>query len=1082
MPHPPKVKSTADFRDRLAIARWMLDKFGAEDMAELTEPLRDETLEGLTDIGEHRYLGELLRRRGRLLKLPEELLRGYDHNIVALTERLNERRRIRRLPDIRWKHFQWLTLVFVEYWLDRYFTDAEALKTELNLWIADFNADVGRSNGVEPFAPLVPAERQLNKLAIWCATGAGKTLLMHANIRQYEHYLIRSGKPLPDHVVLLTPNEDLSTQHERELEQAGIRAELFSRDGMRLFRGSAVEIIDIHKLADKTGDKTVAVDEFEGRNLVLVDEGHRGLGRGEEGAWLRRREKLCENGFSFEYSATFKQAVAEHPSLSGQYARAILVNYSYRYFYGDGFGKDYSILNLDQKTEGNPEHLDRYLVGAMMVFHQQMELFDRNRAALRPWQIERPLWVFVGQTVTGGKAQQEEAADVENIVRFLARVATDPAGMVRRIGQLMDQGLVTARGRNLFDKRFNALMSMGLGAETIYRGVLSKVFNAPGAALDRPNPFRITYRRSDGELALSIGAERPFGVINVSNAKALFDKLKSLSDQGLVELTDLTITDGPSLFTGITTTDSPINLLIGSRKFTEGWSSWRVSTIGLMNLGKGEGTQVIQMFGRGVRLKGLNDSLKRSKQVKLLHKPPAPDHLQELETLNVFGIRASYMATFAQYLDEEDIRQDSDMVADKVEVEGVRPFPKGLKTIRVAKTIDGVGTDFGHAFRKLAPIPTLAPPGPGDDWLRKHPIVVNWYPRIEALQAAGIIGGDGEVEQEKAEFPAMAVPLLDLNGLWFELERYKAQRGWHNLNIPRDVVGQLLRTKDWYVLYAPRADLKLDSLDKLPRLRDLALALLRKYMEHFYLHRKDAFERPHLVLEEVTEADESIRDYRFRYPDGDEEAAYRIMELREFIQSGRLQTDESKPLQAVKVGAHLFQPLIHFKGKTIEVTPVALNKGEWQFVLDLKAYCEHERAWLAEREVYCLRNLAGGRGVTFFQEGNYQPDFIVWARRRDDVDGPQDILFVDPKGLGRIKPEDPKVQFHRTVKDRERDLNAPSIRLHAFLLAVPGTDVASLTRDWQMDKNAIEDLHVLFQDDGGPSYLDKMFRRAGLPA
>ncbi|MBK7767979.1 MAG: hypothetical protein IPI44_19140, partial [Sulfuritalea sp.] len=59
-----------------------------------------------------------------------------------------------------------------------------------------------------------------------------------------------------------------------------------------------------------------------------------------------------------------------------------------------------------------------------------------------------------------------------------------------------------------------------------------------------------------------------------------------------------------SLFHEINTPQSTVNLLIGSKKFTEGWSSWRVSTMGLMNVGKGEGAQIIQLFGRGVRLKG----------------------------------------------------------------------------------------------------------------------------------------------------------------------------------------------------------------------------------------------------------------------------------------------------------------------------------------------------------------------------------------------------------------------------------------------------------------------------------------------
>src|SRR5690606_41365579 len=59
-----------------------------------------------------------------------------------------------------------------------------------------------------------------------------------------------------------------------------------------------------------------------------------------------------------------------------------------------------------------------------------------------------------------------------------------------------------------------------------------------------------------------------------------------------------------SLFHELDKPHSAINVLIGSKKFTEGWSSWRVSTMGLMNVGRSEGAQIIQLFGRGVRLKG----------------------------------------------------------------------------------------------------------------------------------------------------------------------------------------------------------------------------------------------------------------------------------------------------------------------------------------------------------------------------------------------------------------------------------------------------------------------------------------------
>jgi hypothetical protein len=95
-----------------------------------------------------------------------------------------------------------------------------------------------------------------------------------------------------------------------------------------------------------------------------------------------------------------------------------------------------------------------------------------------------------------------------------------------------------------------------------------------------------------------------------------------------------------------------VNLLIGSRKFSEGWSSWRVSTMGLMNIGKSEGSQIIQLFGRGVRLKGYEFCLKRSTR---LSDVKAPEHVRILETLNVIGVHADYMKQFKEYLEEEGL-------------------------------------------------------------------------------------------------------------------------------------------------------------------------------------------------------------------------------------------------------------------------------------------------------------------------------------------------------------------------------------------------------------------------------------------
>lgn len=87
-----------------------------------------------------------------------------------------------------------------------------------------------------------------------------------------------------------------------------------------------------------------------------------------------------------------------------------------------------------------------------------------------------------------------------------------------------------------------------------------------------------------------------------------------------------------------------VKFLVGSRKFTEGWSSFRVSTLGLLQIGRNAGTQVIQLFGRGVRLAGVGGRLKRAGHVPELG--PHPEGIALGETLHVFGVKAEYVQTW----------------------------------------------------------------------------------------------------------------------------------------------------------------------------------------------------------------------------------------------------------------------------------------------------------------------------------------------------------------------------------------------------------------------------------------------------
>ena len=110
---------------------------------------------------------------------------------------------------------------------------------------------------------------------------------------------------------MITPNEGLSQQHLDELQASNIPAIRFdvNEAGSPLSPSNTIKVTEITKLVDEKrgGGVRVPVEAFEGNNLIFVDEGHKGTS-GE--AWRGMRDALAETGFTFEYSATFGQALA----------------------------------------------------------------------------------------------------------------------------------------------------------------------------------------------------------------------------------------------------------------------------------------------------------------------------------------------------------------------------------------------------------------------------------------------------------------------------------------------------------------------------------------------------------------------------------------------------------------------------------------------------------------------------------------------------------------------------------------------------------------------------------------------------
>ncbi len=1027
------------FDQRLVLFHWMLKQFEVQDFFTFAQGLKDPRFEGFDAEGRSNFYYNLRSLIGRIA-LSNEQLERYDENIVRHWKRITERRNRDAGQTLYPKYFQYLSLLFTEIYLDKWFRDIDALLADLNQYLVDFN-DQKLPDGAEPVT--VFRKEELNKVAFWSATGSGKTLLLHINLLQYQHYLKKHGlrKEL-NRVILLTPNEGLSRQHLEEFALSGIQAEMFSGESRGLFTGENIEIVDVHKLKEKKGEKTFAIESFESNNLVFVDEGHRGMSGAEEGLWLQQRNKLCSDGFSFEYSATFGQAIKSRPELKQQYSRCILFDYSYKWFYSDGYGKQYRIYNLPERDDD--ELLDKYLTASLLSFYQQLKLYTDKEADFAPYLLAKPLWVFVGNSVNAVRTEKgRPVSDVLDVLLFLSRFVGNRTQTIRRLELLLsgNSGMTDAHGNTLFSHTFGYLIKQQYEAEPLYDDILRRLFNAPSPASIHVSE----HKNADGEIAISLGANDPFAVINIGDT-AKFRQLCETHGNGQLVVEEREFSE--SLFHSINEKDSPINLLIGSRKFTEGWNSWRVSSMGLMNMGKTEGAQIIQLFGRGVRLKGKDYCLKRTTSILGIS---APAHIEQIETLQIFGVRADYMRQFKEYLEEEGLP-----TTDNRE-EVILPVIKNLgqQKLKTIKLQDGVD------FKRQAPKPVLRRPSK-DDTIPK--VMLDRYPQLQLLQAQGMRRGEA-IHKEEGKLTKEHMAFLNLNAIYFELQRFKNEKAWFNMAMDHDHIADLLHNDGWYTLYAPPEQLdvsRASSFKQVQVWQEIAVALLKKYAERYFNYKKADWEKDKLEYRELTPDDPNfIEEYRLAIDQSCTEIIDKLGALRDEIAKGVFKPLEFQGFKAIMFERHLYRPLLYVNSEHVEVKPVALNDGERAFVDDVEVYCKaNPKFFDSGRELYLLRNMSRGRGIGFFEAGNFYPDFILWV-----LEGKrQYINFVDPKGLRYLQGRnDPKVAFCRTIKLLEERLGDVNVTLNSFIIS--GTPYEAV--EWWaegMSRDEFNKCHVFFRD------------------
>ena len=496
-------------------------------------------------------------------------------------------------------------------------------------------------------------------------------------------------------------------------------------------------------------------------------------------------------------------------------------------------------------------------------------------------------------------------------------------------------------------------------------------------------------------------------------------------------------------------------------------------------MGRKEGSQIIQMFGRGVRLKGRDFSLKRS----VSGERPKGVHLEKLETLNIFGINANYMDQFRKYLAEEGVNLDEIITIDfKVQPN----LPKGikLKTLKLDEEYKG---NRQKSFKRTENVYLFEIPEKWQGKVKEPIAILDCYPRLEA-----VVSKENQIKQsldkQKKEgfLDSRLFNLFDWDKSYLTLQKSKMLQSLNNLRLDRERLKKFAYRNDWYKLYIPPTELAVTDFSSVQKQEGLMLELLADYLEAFYKAMKGAYEGQFYREIVVDEENASmIENYEFTVnleADGRDYQA-KLEDLKTRVESGELAKVlgwKAPNIEAICFNPHLFYPLMTIENQAalpFTMKPLSMKEeSEIQFVEGLKNAHAADllSKWTGGKELYLLRNAANkAKGLGFALAGNFYPDFLLWLV--DKENGRQWLTFVDPKGIRNMTWEHPKFSLFESVKTLEKELKL-GLTLNSFILSI--TPYSGLLNDgaaalYDKTEEEFTDKHILFMDKA--NYLQKMF-------
>ncbi|MEO0128372.1 MAG: restriction endonuclease subunit R, partial [candidate division WOR-3 bacterium] len=426
-----------------------------------------------------------------------------------------------------------------------------------------------------------------------------------------------------------------------------------------------------------------------------------------------------------------------------------------------------------------------------------------------------------------------------------------------------------------------------------------------------------------------------------------------------------------------------------------------------------------------------------------------------LETLNVYGIKADYLNKFLDAIRREEV--EFEIIEIPIKLQHQDKWSNLYTLSRTDKKFEEEKTLRLEIDKHIYYTVDLLPK-------------VSIYQAEEKREA--IKREEVKPEVENIRFSENVVDLLDWQRIWLEMIDFRSQRGYWNLVFDREILKNILLSDRYILLSLPEIfDVKYE--EDIKRLENIALLVIKKYLDLFYRKNAKHFETENLCYGDVKQLplpliSENEQGYIVQIDKREKQLVEKIRNLTKDLE--KLLKEDTTTLPRVYFDGSLYVPILLQSKEIDKISPAGLVESEQKFVLGLKDYLKTFKDKL-KFEVYLLRNYPFS-GVGFqLQWAGFYPDFIMWIKKGEK----QTIVFIDPKDLEHTKGlDDEKIVFAGfkpedseaiTIKEIERKLNKENVILESFILSKTSYEKLIEGKTSPPSKEEYIKRHVLFLED-----------------